>query len=42
MKDQLPRKISKWEFKTNETKTENYTINRPNCNNHWRAYLVVY
>ena len=24
MKDQLPRKLSQWEFKTNETKTEKY------------------
>ena len=36
MKDELPVKLAQRGLKINESKTEEYTIKRANCDNRWR------
>ena len=36
MKDELPVKLVQRGLKINESKTEEYTIKRANCDSHWR------
>ena len=36
MKDELPVKLAQQKLKINESKTEEYTIKRANCDNRWR------
>ena len=45
MKDWLPVKPAQRGLKINESKTEEYTIKRANCDNRWKDcnnYLVAY
>ena len=41
MKDELPVKLAQRGLKTNETKTEEYTIKKGNCNNLWRGCKLL-
>ena len=36
MNDELKIKLAQRGLKINESKAEEYTIKRPNCDNHWR------
>ena len=36
MKDELPVKLAQQGLKINESKTEEYTVKRANCDNRWR------
>ena len=36
MKDELPAKLAQQGLKINESRTEDYTIKRANCDNRWR------